>query len=167
MKETQDATTFTETDPGFIHADATSEFTGNQLRPARREWSELDRLAGMNVSVTGLDSEQIARIEKIGFEAWFDQVTGVSHPAQKLAAAPAPTQSRRTRHICIRCGASFLAKRADAEFCSGRCRARASRHPDGQTVTDNPKPAPETRINTGANDSSKDVIKRQRPGGRI
>jgi|SRR5579872_784263 len=135
--------------------------------PARREWTEQDRLAGMNISIDGLGAEQIARIEAIGFEAWLDQVTGVKPPAQKLPASPVPIQkSRRTRHTCVRCGASFLAKRADAEYCSGRCRARASRHPDGQTVTDKPKPAPETRMNTGANDSSKDVITRQGPGGR-
>jgi len=154
---TQDAITFTETDTGLIQADVTSEFAGNPLRSARRERTERDRLAGMNISIDGLDGDQVLQIEAIGFEAWLDRVIGVKHSAQKLAASPTPIQkSRRTRHTCIRCGASFLAKRADAEFCSGRCRVRASRQMGN--VTDNSKPAPETRMNTGANDSSKDEL---------
>ena len=47
-------------------------------RAARRAWTEQDRLAGMNVSVTGLDTEQIAQIEEIGFycDRFYKKVTG-------------------------------------------------------------------------------------------
>lgn len=57
---------------------------------------------------------------------------------KKQNAPPAAVRMKRTRklipkydhwwrHTCAECGGQFMARRSDAIYCSGRCRARAWR----------------------------------------
>ncbi|HKT87951.1 MAG TPA: hypothetical protein VJQ59_05920 [Candidatus Sulfotelmatobacter sp.] len=69
-----------------------------------------------------------------------DSLVGNFQPGWKIIgdvdAAPARRKSPRTRRTC-QCGRTFLAKRADARWCSQACRSRASRSKNGQGDTDN------------------------------
>ena len=80
-------------------------------RPARREWTEQDRLAGMNISVTGLGREAIARIEEIGFEAWLPEAEDVLPPKKipiVLADLNPKTERQIRKLLCQKCGKLFL-----------------------------------------------------------
>jgi len=59
--------------------------------------------------------------------------------AEVISASKKP--KRRTRRDCAQCGLPFLAKRADARYCSDRCRTRASRCSEESAVTDSLFPA--------------------------
>ena len=96
---------------------------------------EEHRLACHSVSIAGLAPAERARIEEIGFTAWLD---GSSAPC------PAETRQHRTWRICAVCDGKFLAQRADAVYCSDRCKMRGSRRRlkhRGQSVTISEKAA--------------------------
>ena len=87
------------------------------------------------VSIDGLSAENQARIQQIGFVAWMEEIA-TGKKFSEASAEETKTLKRRTRRPCVRCGNSFLAKRTDARFCSGKCRIRASRGKNGLTETD-------------------------------
>jgi hypothetical protein len=89
--------------------------------PARRERTEQERLAGMNISIDGLGKEAIARIELIGFEAWLDEVCDA--PSQKAAKTP---QARlcRSGSKCLKAVRRKAAPvTGRSQFCSSACAA--------------------------------------------
>jgi hypothetical protein len=122
--------------------------------------TEQERLQWHAIDINGLNPCDRDRIEEIGFDRWLDEVadeppTCVNH----AGAVSRPRKSRRkTRRNCVRCGNSFLAKRADAKYCSLKCRVRACRYP---TETDNYLATPGTHMNTGANEGTFHVIAAQ------
>ena len=83
----------------------------------------------IGIDINGLSAEHQQRIREIGLDAWMEEQ---SRPAPQPINKP-----RRTWRNCAQCGKPFLAKRADARFCSPKCRVRAVRY--GQGVTDNQK----------------------------
>jgi len=91
-------------------------------RPARRERTEQERLAGMNISVTGLSREVIARIEEIGFEAWLAVAEDVV-PSKEIPIVLANLNPKKEREIkkllCQRCGALFLSYTRATKLCPG------------------------------------------------
>jgi hypothetical protein len=116
--------------------------------------TETERLMSHAIDINGLNPCDRKRIEQVGFDRWLDEVADAAPTCQKHAAEPRKAK-RKTRRNCVRCGASFLAKRADARYCSVKCRIRACRHP---TETDNLLATSETRMNTGENEDSFQVI---------
>jgi ribosomal protein S27AE len=119
--------------------------------------TETERLRCNATDIGGLNLCDRERIEEVGFNSWLDEVCKTTTPASLKHAAEVsePRKSKRkTRRDCVRCGSSFLAKRADARYCSVKCRIRACRHPYSPIETDNLKLASGTRINTGSNDVS-------------
>jgi ribosomal protein S27AE len=87
------------------------------------------RLELCGISIGGLNPSARERIEVIGFDAWLDEVAGVGtvSPIGDMIKPIAASKPNRTRRQCDRCGEPFLAKRADATYCSEKCRKRASR----------------------------------------
>jgi ribosomal protein S27AE len=117
--------------------------------------TETERLRCNATDIGGLNLCDRNRIEEVGFDRWLDEVCNAPPPISLKHAAEVsePRKSKRkTRRNCVRCGGSFLAKRADARYCSVKCRIRACRYPDSRSETDNLKLASGTRINTGLND---------------
>lgn len=97
----------------------------------------------IGIDINGLNQNDQDRIREIGLSAWMDETvatkTKTPHAAKPEQSAPvASRQSPRTRRTC-QCGRTFLAKRADAQWCSQACRSRASRSrtKNGQGDTDN------------------------------
>jgi hypothetical protein len=118
--------------------------------------TEQERLMCHAIDINGLNVCDRNRIEQIGFDRWLDEIADAPPTVQKPAAEPRKSK-RKTKRNCVRCGTSFLAKRADARYCSVKCRIRACRYP---TEADNLLAASGTRMNTGENDDSFQVITR-------
>jgi hypothetical protein len=78
----------------------------------------------IGIDITGLDAEDQARILAVGLSPWMDEVA--SRPKLK-STAPEPSQSKLRMRNCTECGKPFPAKRADARYCSPRCRVRVLR----------------------------------------
>jgi hypothetical protein len=116
--------------------------------------TETERLLCHATDINGLNPCDRERIEQIGFDQWLDEVADALPTSQKHAAEPRKAK-RKTGRNCARCGTSFLAKRADAKYCSLKCRIRACRYP---TETDNLLAISGTRMNTGTNEGSFQVI---------
>ena len=87
------------------------------------------------IDFDGLNPEDRKRIAKIGFDRWLDEVAHRQQAQTKNPIAPKPAPTRR-RKTCP-CGRKFLAKRADATYCSARCRQRASRNGPAVTANEN------------------------------
>jgi ribosomal protein S27AE len=132
--------------------------------------TETERLKCHGIDTNGLNPCDRDRIKKVGFDRWLDEVCNAQSPASLKHAADVsePRKSKRkTRRDCVRCGSSFLAKRADARYCSVKCRIRACRHPDSPSETDNLKLASGTRINTGLNDGDLHLTASYAPQAQI
>jgi endogenous inhibitor of DNA gyrase (YacG/DUF329 family) len=84
----------------------------------------------LGVDIGGLSSEHQARIREIGLEAWMDEVSRPAAKSTETATPHPPGRApRRTERNCAQCDKPFLAKRADARYCSPKCRVRAVRYP--------------------------------------
>ena len=116
--------------------------------------TETERLLCHAIDINGLNPCDRKRIEQIGFDRWLDEVADAPPTCQKHAAEPTKSK-RKTRRNCVRCGTSFLAKRADAKYCSVKCRIRACRYP---SETDNVLATSGTRMNIGENEGGFQVI---------
>jgi hypothetical protein len=73
------------------------------------------------INIAGLNPCDRSRIEQIGLTAWMDEVC---KPSQPLHPAHKSLQIERT---CAVCDKTFQASRADAAYCSDRCKMRGSR----------------------------------------
>jgi hypothetical protein len=116
--------------------------------------TEQERLLCHAIDINGLNPCDRKRIEEVGFDRWLDEVADAPPTCQKQAAELRKAK-RKTRRNCVRCGTSFLAKRADAKFCSVKCRIRACRYP---SETDNVLATSGTRMNIGENEGGFQVI---------
>jgi len=94
----------------------------------------------IGIDINGLNQNDQDRIREIGLWMWMDEIVAKPRPVKRAQSAPvdANRESLRTRRTC-QCGRTFLAKRADAQWCSQACRSRASRSrtKNGQGDTDN------------------------------
>jgi hypothetical protein len=55
-------------------------------------------------------------------------------PSQPEPATTLPQRVKRSNRPCAVCDRTFLAKRADARYCSPKCRMRAARHPGARSA---------------------------------
>jgi hypothetical protein len=86
----------------------------------RRERTEQERLAGMNISISGLGSEEIARIEKIGFGPWLKTAADVLPPKRTtvMIQVAQPKKHRPVKKLlCQKCGGVFLSYTRATKLC--------------------------------------------------
>ena len=95
-------------------------YTAFSISDQKYDASEMtgqERLKYHAFDINGPNPCDRKRIEQVGFDRWLDEVADAPPTCQKHAAEPRKAK-RETRRNGVHCGTSFLAKRADARYCS-------------------------------------------------
>ena len=82
--------------------------------------TETERLQCHGIDINGLNLCDRNRIERVGFDAWLDEVSNPN-------VSSTPIARHRHRKQCAVCEVVFLATRADAQYCSHKCQLRGNR----------------------------------------